>query len=130
MRRSSVHSLSYIAIFLLIISVIIYLNLIFQENLKIDITRQFNRQQLLLARGASLSIEKQVDHYVKHLVTLSQIPSIGTVKDDPARHQILKTVLDDIPPDDATIVNFQIINGSGRLSYDRFHPGLVGMNMS
>ena len=46
MQKSSAHSFAYIAVFLLIISVIVYLNLVFQENLKKDISIQFNRQQV------------------------------------------------------------------------------------
>src|SRR3990172_5148740 len=126
MRKSSVHNLLYIGIFLLIISVIVYLNIVFQENLKSDITRQFNRQQLLLARSASLSIEKQVDHYVKHLITLSQLPSLDMVQDRLTRSQILGALLDDIPREDATVIDFQIIDKKGRIILDRSAPGLKG----
>jgi signal transduction histidine kinase len=130
MRKYQVHSFAYISIFLLIISIIVYLNIIFQENLKTDIARQFNNQQILLARGASLSIERQVDHYVKNLVTIAQLPIIAGMEDSPARTQVLSTLLEDLPREDRTVVNFQILDRHGRLRVDHSSSLPLGSDLS
>ncbi|HEY3347420.1 MAG TPA: ATP-binding protein [Nitrospirota bacterium] len=130
MRKIIHQSSVYIAVFLLIISIIIYLNIIFQENLKKDITGQFNRQQLLLARGAGLSIERQMDHYVKHLVTLSQIPSINQLKSSFLDEQFFSALLDDVPETDSMVVNFQLIDKNGILRFDRAMAGHIGDDMA
>ncbi|MBI5695089.1 MAG: cache domain-containing protein [Nitrospirae bacterium] len=129
-NRPSIHNIAYVAVFLLIISVIVYLNLVFQQNLKNDIAHQFSDQQLLLARGASLSIEKHIDNYVKHLVTLAQLPSIRDMEESRAREQILKTIIDEIPREEETIVNFQLIDKRGIIVIDTSTHSSAGMDIS
>jgi two-component system, NtrC family, sensor kinase len=130
MKKPQTHSLAYISIFLVIISVIVYLNVVFQANLKADITKQFNRQQLLLARGAALSIEKQVDHYMKHLVTISQLSSLLFMQKNSQNGKIISTLLGDMPKEDLNVVNFQIVDSRGIIKFNRSSPALVGMDVA
>jgi len=124
------HAIAYIGIFLLIISVIIYLNIVFQQNLKKDIARQFNDQQLLLARSTALSIEKHIDNYVKHLLTIAQLPIIRDMSDAPAREQVLEAVLVDVPQPGSKVVDFQLVDRKGKVKLSRQAPSLVGRDVS
>ncbi len=130
LKKSSVHTFTYIGVFLLVISVIVYLNIIFQQNLKTDIAKQFNRQQLLLARGASRGIEKHIDNYIKHLVTLAQLPAITNMEDGRARDQVLKALMDEIPADEENAVYFRLIDKNGVIRLDRPSTGSAGRDVS
>lgn len=130
MKKGSLYNFIYLAVFLLITSVIVYLNIIYQENLKKDIILQFNRQQVLLARGAAMNIEKQVDHYVQHLITLSQFPGIKEMDGSFVKNQMLLTLLNEMPKEDSTSVNFRIIDKNGFIRLDSTYPSTVGRNVS
>ncbi len=128
--KTSTHAILYIAVFLLIISIIVYLNIIFQQNLKKDIARQFNDQQLLLARSTALSIERHVDNYVRHLLTIAQLPIIRDMRDVSAREQVLEAVLVDTPQPGSKVVDFQLVDRNGIIRLSRQAPGLVGVDVS
>jgi len=129
-KKSSIHTITYISVFLLIISVIVYLNIIFQQNLKTDIAKQFNRQQLLLARGASLGIEKQIDTYIKHLTTIAQLPSIRDMDDSRAREQVIQALMEDITQNAENAIYFQLVDKNGRVRLDRPAAGPTGADVS
>lgn len=128
--KSPSHAVAYIAVLLLIISLIIYLNIVFQQNLNKDIAKQFNDQQLLLARGASHSIENYIDNYKKHLLTISHLPVVRDMKDSAARNQVLEAVLFDIPLDPARVVDFQLVDRGGIVRLDRSSGSVEGMDVS
>ena len=130
MKKGSIYNFVYLAVFLLITSIIIYLNIIYQENLKKEIILQFNRQQVLLARGAAMNIEKQVDHYVQHLITLSQFPGIKEMDGSFVKNQILLSLLNEMPKEDSTSVNFRVIDKRGRVRLDASYPSTVGRDVS
>jgi C4-dicarboxylate-specific signal transduction histidine kinase len=128
--KSPSHAVAYIAVLLFIISLIVYLNIVFQQNLNKDIAKQFNDQQLLLARGAALNIENHVDNYEKHLLTISHLPVVRDMADSAARDQVLEAVLFDIPQDPAKVVNFQLVDKDGVVRLDRSSGAVAGMDIS
>jgi len=128
--RPKSHAIAYIGIFLLIISVIVYLNLVFQQNLQKDIARQFNDQQLLLAQNASLAIENNVDNYVRHLLTIAQLPLIRNMENTKEREQVLHAVLFDMPKGEGIVVDFQLIDKHGIVNLDHARPSNAGMDVS
>jgi len=125
-----IHGFAYIGIFLLVISVIVYLNLVFQQNLQKDIARQFNDQQLLLAQNASLAIENHVDNYVRHLLTIAQLPLIKDMEKTEERDQLLQAVLFDLPRGEGLVADFQLVDKNGRVNLDQARPSNVGMDVS
>jgi len=129
-KKTSAHSLVYISVFLLIISIIVYLNIVFQQNLKSDIAKQFNRQQLLLARGAALSIDRHIDNYVKHLLIVARLPLVNENSINRQTEQVLFAFLDDLSPQDKSVVNFQLVDAGGKVRIDRLYPNLRGTDVS
>jgi signal transduction histidine kinase len=130
MQKSSVHSIAYITVFILIISVIIYLNLVFQENLKKDIIHQFNRQQVLLAKGAALNIEKKVDRYVKQIVSISKLSFVQSMGKSFSQEQMATALMDDLPRNGSGIINFQLVDRKGTVRLDRYSPEATGVDIS
>src|ERR1700687_3161114 len=130
LQKSSIHSFAYISVFILIISVIIYLNLIFQDNLKKDIIHQFNRQQVLLAKGAAMNIEKKVDRYVKQIVSISKLPSVQNMGRTFSHEQMTTALMDDLPRNGSGIINFQLVDRNGTVRLDRYTPAATGIDIS
>jgi|Deesub1362A_J573_1020465.scaffolds.fasta_scaffold00183_12 signal transduction histidine kinase len=62
-----------IAAAIFIISVIITLNLFFQQNYQAEMAQQFNKQQLLLAETISGNIQRSLEHLKAMSVTLARL---------------------------------------------------------
>jgi len=64
-----------IFLILVIISFVITLNIFFQQNYQQEMAEQFNRQQLLIAKTISSSIEGEFDHLEEELESFSRLLS-------------------------------------------------------
>ena len=64
-----------IAALLAVISVLVTLNIFFQQSLQMDMAEQFNKQQLLLSKLIKDNIESYIHHEVEGLLSISRLMS-------------------------------------------------------
>ena len=58
---------------LFIISLIITLNIFFQQNYQSEMAEQFNRQQLLIAKSVAKNIEGHMDHIAEEMLSFARL---------------------------------------------------------
>ncbi len=74
-------NISLIALVLFIISLIITLNMFFQNTYQSEIAEQFSRQQLLIAKSIANNIENEMSHIESEILSLAALISERNVDD-------------------------------------------------
>jgi len=69
------------ALAVFIISLIITLNIFFQESYQSEMAEQFNRQQLLIAKSIAKSIEDDIQHIEAETVSLARLLGDRSLED-------------------------------------------------
>ncbi|MBI5188400.1 MAG: hypothetical protein HZA07_04940 [Nitrospirae bacterium] len=107
-------NLLLLALVVFIISLIITLNIFFQQSYQSEMAEQFNRQQLLIARATAKGIEGYIEHLEEKIVSFSKLLLDRGLAERQLKdftENTLSEVREDIN------VNLKIIDSKGRLSY-------------
>jgi PAS domain S-box-containing protein len=109
---------------LFIISLIITLNMFFQQSYQSEMAEQFNRQQLLIARSIAKGIEGDMQHIDAETLSLARLVGEGMFSDREVKEAVY-TAYVELSQD--TNVEIKIIDGKGEVIYssqgERFSPG-------
>ena len=69
-----------IAVFIFLVSLLITVNVFFQETLRSELAAQYNHQQLLIAKTVADSIHNSIEHLEDEFVTLARLLSVRGIQ--------------------------------------------------
>lgn len=102
----------YIVVALLVVSVIITINLFFQQNYQAEMVEQFNKQQILLAETTAKNIEDTVSHMKDKAEMLSGL-LVGRLR-SPDIREIIELAIKDVRGD---LKELTIFDSNGYVVY-------------
>lgn len=103
-----------LALGLFIISLIITLNIFFQQSYQSEMAEQFNSQQQLIAKSVAKSIENEIQHIESETLSLAKLLSEKTL-DAHNLDEAVHTAYVELSEDPG--VRITILDGSGRTRY-------------
>ncbi len=72
----------FIAILVIIVSVVLFLSFSFQQTLQMEMAEQFNKQQLLLARSEASNIHAYISRVQEEMLSIAQLVSLFRVTNE------------------------------------------------
>ncbi len=96
------------------ISLIITLNMFFQQSYQSEMAEQFNRQQLIIAKSVAKSIEGDMQHIEAETLSLARLLGEGQLSGR-AMEKSVHTAYVDLSED--VNVTVKILDGNGRLTF-------------
>jgi PAS domain S-box-containing protein len=113
---------------LFIISLIITLNMFFQQSYQSEMAEQFNRQQLLIARSIAKGIEGDMQHIDAETLSLARLLGEGKLSGRGIEEAVY-TAYVELSED--TNVGIKIIDGTGKIIYslqgEKLSPTDIGL---
>ena len=71
-----------ISVFIFLVSLLITVNVFFQESLRSELAAQYNKQQLLIAKTVADSIHNAIDHLEDEFVGLARLLSVRGIRQE------------------------------------------------
>jgi PAS domain S-box-containing protein len=110
-----------LALVVFIISLIITLNIFFQQSYQSEMAEQFNRQQLIIAKSIAKSIEDDIGHIESETLSLSRL--LGDRRlDDKNIDEFVSTAYSEAREE--VSANIKIVNDRGKLIYSSLGESL------
>jgi hypothetical protein len=106
-----------LALAVFIISLIITLNIFFQESYQSEMAEQFNRQQLIIAKSIAKSIEDDIKHIESETVSLARL--LGGIGLEDRR---IEEFVSSAYPE--TTANIKVLNSRGKVVYSSLGESL------
>ncbi len=97
-----------------IISLIITLNMFFQQSYQSEMAEQFNRQQLLIAKSVAKSIEGDIQHIDAETLSLARLLGEGKLSGRTMEESVYTAYVDLSEDVNVTV---KILDGNGRLTF-------------
>ena len=97
-----------------IISLIITLNMFFQQSYQSEMAEQFNRQQLLIAKSVAKSIEDDIQHIEAETLSLARLVGEGKLGGRTMEESVYTAYVDLSEDVNVTV---KILDSRGRLTY-------------
>ena len=97
-----------------VVSLIITLNLFFQQNYQSEMAEQFNRQQLLIAKSIAKNIEEHIEHIEEETVAFGSLLADRGLGDK-NMEEFVNAAFAELKKE--IVVNLKILNNQGRLRY-------------
>ncbi|GAB4488730.1 MAG: hypothetical protein OHK006_19510 [Thermodesulfovibrionales bacterium] len=106
-----------------IVSLIITLNIFFQQSYQSEMAEQFNRQQLLIAKSIARSIEADIQHLEAETTALARLLEDRGLA-DPKLESFVNTAYFEVREEMS--LNVKVLDAEGRLKYSSFgeSPGV------
>lgn len=111
-----------LSLFVFLVSLLIVFNVIFHESLRNELVAQYNKQQVLVAKGISNSIKTAIDREERKLRLLSRLLSTYSLRDKEAIKMITEETF---IFDGAVLMNATIYNKTGGVIFSTFHMPLL-----
>ncbi len=109
-----------------IVSLIITLNIFFQQNYQSEMAEQFNRQQLLIAKSVAKSIEGHVEHIEEETIAFCSLLAERGF-DGRNMEEFVNTAFAELKEE--IVINLKIIDNQGRLRYSSSGESLTGNDL-
>jgi PAS domain S-box-containing protein len=119
-------NISLLVLVIFIISLIITLNVFFQNTYQSEIAEQFNRQQLLIAKSIANNLEDEMQHIESEMLSLAALISEEKVK-PMGLEEFINYAHYEIREDMNSSI--KIIDGNKRLKYSSHGEGLTKEDM-
>ena len=71
-----------ISVFIFLVSLLITVNVFFQESLRSELAAQYNKQQLLIAKTVADSIHNAIDHLEDEAISLARLLAVRGIQKD------------------------------------------------
>jgi PAS domain S-box-containing protein len=107
-------NISLFILVIFIISLIITLNMFFQQSYQSEMAEQFNRQQLIIAKSVAKSIEGDLQHIEAETLSLARLLGEGKLSGRTMEESVYTAYVDLSEDVNVTI---KILDGRGRLTY-------------
>ena len=107
-------NISLFILVIFIISLIITLNMFFQQSYQSEMAEQFNRQQLLIAKSVAKSIESDIQHVDAEALSLTRLLSEGRLSGKTMEEAVYTAFVD--LGEDAD-VSIKILDDRGRIIF-------------
>jgi PAS domain S-box-containing protein len=104
-----------------IISLIITLNIFFQQSYQSEMAEQFNRQQLIIAKSIATSIEDDIQHIESETLSLSRLLAERRL-DDKNLEEYVNTAYSEVREEISA--NIKVLDGNGGLVYSSLGESL------
>ena len=109
------------ALVVFIISLIITLNIFFQQSYQSEMAEQFNRQQLIIAKSIAKSIEDEMQHIEVETLSLSRLLGDRSL-DDKGLEEFVSTAYSEAR--DEISANIKVLDNRGKLAYSSLGESL------
>jgi len=109
------------ALVVFIVSLIITLNIFFQQSYQSEMAEQFNRQQLIIAKSIAKSIEDEIQHIEVETLSLSRLLGDRSL-DDKGLEEFVSTAYSEAREEISA--NIKILNNRGKLVYSSLGESL------
>jgi PAS domain S-box-containing protein len=117
-----------VLVLIIVLSLIIILGQFFHQSLQTEMARQFNKQQLLLAREVAMNIESVTDHVYKTIRAISQLPQIDRIDKNRRIHSAVESITHSLQNE--ALVTIRVLNRHGIILYDSAYPEREGEDLS
>ncbi len=109
-----------------IVSLIITLNMFFQQNYQSEMAEQFNRQQLLIAKSVAENIEKHVEHIEEEALSFVRL-LFDRGLDIRDMDEFISDAFSEVRND--VNINLKILDNKGQLRYSSSGESLTGRDI-
>ncbi|MEW6110141.1 MAG: ATP-binding protein [Nitrospirota bacterium] len=104
-----------------VISLIITLNVFFQQSYQSEMAEQFNRQQLLIAKSIAKNIEGEMQRLEEEMLSFSRLVADRGL-DDKNMEEFVNNAFAEIRED--ININIKVLDNKGRLRYSSFYDSM------
>ena len=109
-----------------IVSLIITLNIFFQQNYQSEMAEQFNRQQLLIAKSVAKSIEGYVEHIEEETIAFSSLLADRGFEGR-NMEEFVNTAFAELKEE--IVINLKILDNQGKLRYSSSGESLTDKDL-
>jgi C4-dicarboxylate-specific signal transduction histidine kinase len=85
-----------ISLFIFLVSLLITVNIFFQESLRSELAAQYNNQQLLIAKTVADSIHNAIDHMEDEIVALSRLLAVRGMQEQKGLDTFIKSSFEEV----------------------------------